>query len=134
MVSVPALISGAEEVSPLWTKLPSPHHPRTPHSGKASAQDPSPYHLCACSIPLVCLPPSPIEAVEHNKLGDVEAGEPLSGPLGFYAVNNGGMQKIHLRMKVRDSLMMENPSHVQAMPCKPKNLLPPDITEDWLQK
>lgn len=128
MVSVPALISGAQEVSALCTELLSPHHPRTPHC----AQNPSPYHLCARGIPLVRLPPSPIEAVEHNKLGDVEAGELLSGPLGFYAMNNGGMQKIHLRMKARDSPLMENPSHVQAMLCKPANLHPPDITEHWL--
>lgn len=129
MVSVPALTSGAQEVSVLCTELPIPHHPRTPHS----AQDPSPYHLCAHrGIPLVRLPPSPIEAVEHNKLGDVEAGELLSGPLGFYAMDNGGMQKIHLRMKARDSLLMENTRHVQAMPCKPANLLLPDITEHWL--
>lgn len=128
MVSVPALTSGAQEVSVLCTEFPSPHHSRTTHS----AQDSSLYHLCACGIPLVCLPPLPIEAVEHNKLGDVEAGELLSGPLGFYAVNYGGMQKIHLRMKVRDSILIENSSHVQAMPCKPSNWPPPDIAEHWL--
>lgn len=103
-----------------------------PILGGHSPQDPSPYHLGARGIPLVYLPPSPIKAVEHNKLGDVEAGELLSSPLGFYAMNNHGMQKIHLRMKVRDSLLMKNSSHVQAIPCEPVNSLPPDITEHWL--
>lgn len=37
-------------------------------------------------------------------------------------------------MKVRDSLLMKNSSHVQAIPCEPVNSLPPDITEHWLCK
>lgn len=74
-----------------------------------------PYHLGAGGIPLVFPPPLPIKAVEDNKLGGVKAGELLSGSLGFYAVNNHDMQKVHLRMKIRNSFLTENPNHVQGI-------------------
>lgn len=65
---------------------------RIPHSGQTLSPEPcSPYHLGAGGIPLVFPPSLAIKAIEYNKLGDVKAGELLSGPLGFYAVNNHEM-------------------------------------------
>lgn len=54
------------------------------------------HHLRACSIAFVLLPLLSIQAIEDDKLRDIEDGEPLPGSLCLYPMEDLWLQKVHL--------------------------------------